>query len=360
MCSRGWPLSCLVLRRFRRLQALRHAVLSALLISALFFTPVFVAPAQAEAVRVSASADAGAAPVLARQQAQERAFSEAVFLTARRLLPAPLTDDRAGLLRRYLTPRAVDFVQSFQEAAPAKAPAAAAVGAEAAPATASAATSAAAPAVGAPLTLDLDVEVNRASLSDLLTRLGLLAGARHPRTFVLRLGSGVAEPDLQPLEELLALQGLKRMLQTQGQTQGPAAGLVQVSLERVPQGYLKAVLRQDVKAFAADGRDLSQLWLDVWGQYFSAREQQPGSAASPIEIAGFALVDGVLDFTRTLSSWDDCLREVQLSVVDIRPGNSSARWSGRVTNQARLNEHLQEYLPGRQLRALRQSPGAQP
>ncbi len=355
MCSRGWPLSCLVLRRSRRLQALRHAALSALLASVLFFAPVFVAPAQAEAVRVSASADAGATPVLARQQAQERAFAEAVFLTAQRLLPAPLPEPRTGLLRRYLTPRAVDFVQSFQEVAPAKAPLAAAVGAEAAPA--------AAPAVTATLTLDLDVEVNRASLSDLLTRLGLLAGARHPRSFVLRLGSGVAEPDLQPLGELLALQGLKRVLQTQGQTQGPApaVGLVQVSLERVPQGYLKAVLRQDVKAFAADGRDLSQLWLDVWGQYFSAREQQPGSAASPIEIAGFALVDGVLDFTRTLSSWDDCLREVQLSVVDIRPGNSSARWSGQVTNQARLNEHLQEYLPGRQLRALRQGAGgAQP
>ena len=307
------------------------ALLALSLILSLILSLALDRPALAETIRVSAAADAGAAPVQARQQALERAFVEAVFQTAQRLLPAPLPEPRAALLRQHLAPRAANLVQSFQEISPAK---------QAAPAaTAQAQTD--------PVALDLDVEVNRAVVSDLLVRLGLQAGARHPRVFALGLAGGVAEQELKPLADLLALQNLTRVVPAQGQAP------VQVSLERVPQGFLKAVLRQDAQTFVADGRDLAQLWLDIWGQYFSAREQQPGGGATSLEVSGFALVDGLLDFTRTLASWDDCLREVQLHVADIRPGNSAARWSARVTNPERLNARLQEYLPSRKLKALR-------
>lgn len=297
-------------------------------------------PVWAEPVRVSAAADAGAAPVEARQQAQERAFVEAVHQTAQRLLPAALPEPRAALLRQYLAPRAASLVQSFHDVAPAKAT-------EPAANPQAAATSAAA---AGPLTLDMDVEVNRAAVGDLLLRLGLLAGARHPHVFALRLGVGVGEQDLKPLTDLLAMQGLTRIYPAAGQAPGQT---VQVSLERVPQGFFKAVLRQEQKVFVADGNDLAQLWLSLWGQYFSAPEQQPGVQGSPLEVTGFASADGVLDFTRTLASWDDCLREVQLHVVDIRPGNSAARWTVRVTNPERLDARLREYLPGHKLTARR-------
>lgn len=324
---------------FRRARA---AALVLLPIALLALAP----PARAEPVRVSAAADAGAAPVEARQQAQERAFVEAVHQTAQRLLPAALPEPRAAHLRQYLAPRAASLVQSFHDVAPAKA---------AEPgASPQASATPAAPVVAAipagPLTLDMDVEVNRAAVGDLLLRLGLLAGARHPHVFALRLGTGVGEQDLKPLAEMLALQGLTRIYPAAGQAPGQT---VQVSLERVPQGFFKAVLRQEQKVFVADGSDLAQLWLSLWGQYFSAPEQQPGVQGSPLEVTGFASVDGVLDFTRTLASWDDCVREVQLHVVDIRPSNSAARWTVRVTNPERLSERLREYLPGHKLTARR-------
>jgi hypothetical protein len=302
----------------------------------LVLVPALAEPALAEAIRVNAAADAGAAPAQARQQAQERAFAEAVHQSAQQLLPAPLAEPRAGLLRQFLTPRAVDLVQSFQEAPAKPAPAPPAAAPAASP-------SASGPAQSAPLALELDVEVNRAALGDLLLRLGLLAGPRHPGVFALSLGSGVAEQDLKPLAGLMALQNLARVAQAP----------VQLSLERLPQGYYKAVLRQDAKVYVADSQELALLWLDIWGRYFSAREQQPGGGARPIEVSGFVQADGALDFTRTLSSWDDCLRDVQLHVVDIRPGNSAARWSARVTNPERLDARLREYLPGRKLKAAR-------
>lgn len=293
-------------------------------------------PGLAETIRVKAAADADAAPVQARQQAQERAFAEAVLQTAQRMLPAPLPAPRAALLRQFLAPRSANLVQSFQEAAPARPAAAPAPGQT--------------PAQGQtpPLALEMDVEVNRPALNDLLLRLGLLAGPAHPRIFALSLSAGVAEQELKPLEDLLTLQNLTRT------DAAVAKNLVQVGLERVAQGgYYKAVLSQGTKTLVADGRDLPQLWLDLWGQYFSAREQQPGAGSSQLSVSGFALVDGVLDFTRTLASWDDCLREVQLHVVDIRPGDSAARWSARVTSPERLNARLQEHLSSRKLKAAR-------
>ena len=282
-------------------------------------------PALAEPIRVSATADPGADLVQARQQAQARAFVEAVHQTALKLLPTPLPEPRAGLLRQFLTPRATALVVSFQEATPA-APAKH-VGAEKA----------------APLSLELDVEVDRAALRELVSHLGLLAGSRHPGDFALRLGAGVVEADLKPLADLLALQGLVRR----------AKAPVQVSLERLPQGYLKAVLYAEAKSYAADGQDMSQLWLDLWGKYFSARDQQPGGQGRPIEVSGFSQVESVLEFTKTLMSWDDCLREVQLNEIVIRAGNSTGRWSARLTNPERLNARLNEHLPSRKLTAVR-------
>jgi hypothetical protein len=247
----------------------------------------------------------------------------------------PLPGQRAELLRQFLAPRAAGLVLSFQEAAAAK-PHASASADKAAPAP-----------------LEMDVEVNRAAISELLTHLGLLAGARHPRAFSLRLGPGVAEADLKPLADLLALQGLARQAPTPAPTPASAPAQVQVTLERVPQGYLKGVLYAGANTFVADSQDMARLWLDLWGRYFSAREQQPGGTGSPVAISGFSQVGAVLEFTKTLQSWDDCLREVQLNVIDMRVGNSTGRWSARLTSPERLAARLKEYLPSRKLTAVR-------
>lgn|GEM_PF-518291 len=303
-----------------------------------------LSPALAEPIHVSAASDAGIDPVQARQQAKERAFVEAVFLTAQRLLPAALPAPRAELLRGYLTPRATALVQSFQEAVPAKpaGPAADKPAPEKATPAKSSAPAAPDKVLAAPLTVEMDVEVNRSAIREQLLHLGLLAGPKHPKTFSLRFGKGVGEGDVKPLADVLALQGLARAAQAP----------VQVTLERVPQGYLKAVLWAGATSYAADSQDMTKLWLDIWGKFFSAREQQPGGVGSPIEVTGFGQVDAVLEFTKTLQGWDDCVREVQLHAIDVAAGNSTGRWTVRLTNPQRLDARLKEYLPGRKLTAV--------
>lgn len=310
-----------------------------ILLMLIVLAPAFHSAASAEPIRVSAQSDKGMDPVQGRQQAQERAFVEAVFKTAQNILPAPLSAPRSELLRQFLASRAAPLVHSFQEAAAAK-PGAAALSEKT---QAGKAPSHASDLAAATVALELTVEVDRTALRELLTRLGLLSGGKHPGGFMLSLGRGMSEADLKPLADVWALQGVAR------QAQAP----LRVTLERVPQGYLKAVLWQDAKTYVADGQDVAQVWLDLWGRFFSAHEQQPGGSGRPLEISGFTQVDAVLEFTKTLQGWDDCLREVRLGTVDIRQGNSTAIWSARVTNPERLATRLKEYLPSRKLTAIR-------
>ncbi len=306
-----------------------------------------VGQARAEAVRVSASADAGLSQTQARQQALDRALLDAVTREARNMLPAPAAEARLKALREHLAPHALDYVQSYHEIIVAKPTAE--QQAEQAPQPPSGQPSAVQKAQAAPFELELDVEVNRVYLRQTLIRLGFFAGGQHPGVFVLRLGTGVTEKDAKGLEPLSALLGLSR-----GQ-QNPSAGAPEVSLERLPQGYHKAVLRQGTRALAADAPELGALWLDVWGKYFTELERQAGPGVQRLTIVGFAGVDAVLEFYQALSSWDDALQDAKLGVVGFTAQGMSAQIICRVTSQERLDARLRPALSERKLTLAGQS-----
>ncbi|HWR03483.1 MAG TPA: hypothetical protein VN419_05645 [Humidesulfovibrio sp.] len=312
-------------------------------------------PAQtrAEAVRVSASADAGLSQTQARQQALDRALVDAVNREARNMLPVPATEARLKALRDHLAPHALDYVQSYHEiTAGQQAPAQPdqKSGQQADP---QAASSVAQKAPGASFEVELDVTVNRVYLRQTLVRLGLFAGAEHPRVFVLRLGSGVSEKDAKGFDAANTLLGLAR---TQ---QNPAGAAPEVTLERLPQGYYKAVLRQTApsgpKVIAADSSDLATLWFDVWGKYFTEAERQAGPGLQRLAVAGFANVDAVLEFYQLLSSWTDALQDAKLAVVGFGAEGVNAQITCRVTSQQRLDAHLRPVLLERKLTLTGQS-----
>ena len=204
----------------------------------------------------------------------------------------------------------------------------------------------------APYEMELEVEVNRVYLRQTLIRLGFFAGAQHPGGYVLRLGPGVSEKDAKSFDQANALLGLSRVA-------GQAAALPEVALERLPQGYYKALLRQNApagqRAIAADSSDLAALWLDVWGRYFALLEQQSGPGMQRLIIGGFSGVDAVLEFYQALSAWDDALQDAKLAVVSFEPGGMQAQITCRVTSQERLDARLRDALPGRKLNKISQT-----
>lgn len=300
--------------------------------------------ALAAPVRAAAAADAATPPALARQQALERAFTQAVMLEAGRILPAPLAEARTAFLRSFLEPRAMELVVSYQEAP----------GAKPSPATPSLPSGPEAnhqPSLSengqasAPLQLELDVEVNRPALRGILQRFGLLSGGT--RTYALRLGPGVAEQDFRALEALNTFMGL---------TRAPTADL-DISLERLPQGYYKGILRQPGNAQAAvivaDGKDLPTLWQNLWGQLFEGREFRPGGASRWLEVGGFASVELVSAFGHVLAGWDESLQNVVILSLDVRQTGIAARWSVRMVDRAKLAARFAEALPPRGLALVR-------
>lgn len=291
--------------------------------------------AQAEELRVSGSSDPGLPQAQARQQALERALAEAVFRQAKALLPGPVAEARLAALRAQLAPHSIVFVQSYTELA--KQPVAQD-------------QEQAKPQTAPTVDLELSVEILRPALRTALVRYGFFAGTHHPGTVAVVLGPGVKAKDAQSLEALDLLLGLSRSAQAK----------TTVSLERLPQGYYKAVLRQGPVAVAADATELSALWLDIWGKFFSDRQQQAGPGLRSFSVSGFASADAVFEFLKALSSWDDAVQEASLAGMDLDGDKVSARFACRVTSQVKLEAHLREALASFKLKLSDQAGGQTP
>ena len=293
------------------------------------------APAHAEHVRVRAVADAGLPQAQARQQALERALAEAVFAEARRLVPGPVAEPRLEALRSHLATRPLEFIHSYQEVPGAKAqqdPQAAAP--SAAPQNA---------AHAAVLEFEADVEVNKPYLRLTLVRLGFFVEPR-PVAYALRLGHGVSDKDAKALEPTELLLGLARG------PQSAAGAAPEASLERLPQGYYKAVLRQGAKAQALDASGLPELWLALWGKYFEEAQRQSGPGMQRITIADFAGVDAALEFLQAMTAWDEAVQEPKLALLEMAGATVSAQFVCRVISQQALEARLSAALGARKLR----------
>ncbi|MDP2848076.1 MAG: hypothetical protein Q8O35_07775 [Humidesulfovibrio sp.] len=311
------------------------AVLAALTLSA--------GLARAESVHVSAAADAGLPQVQARQQALDRALVEAVSKEARRLLSGNFAEHRMTALRVHLAPHALDYVLAYQEV-PAVKPSL-----EESSVDQNQNTSVKPLAQGLPLELELNVDVNRAYLRQTLVRLGFFAGRLHPGVYVLRLGPGVTEKDAKGLEASNPLLGLTRG------SLGSSATAPEVTLERLPQGYYKAVLRQGGKVLAADAADLPGLWFEVWGKYFADAQRQAGPGMQRLTFAGFTSVDGVMDFLLAAMAWDEAVQEAKLEIIELAGADIHAQFTCRVVSQQALDARLREVLSARKLSLVSQA-----
>jgi len=292
-------------------------------------------PACAETVRVRALADAGLPQVQARQQALERALAEAVFMETRRLLPALVPQLRLDALRTHLAPHALDYVQAYQEV-PAQKTTQDASQTPTSPAPQETSSSAG-------LELEADVTVNRTYLRQTLVRFGFFVAPQQAVSYALRLGAGVTEKDAEALGPLDQLLGLTKL------HPAPAGAAPEVSLERLPQGYYKAVLRHGTKALAVDASALPSLWLDVWGKYFDEAQRQAGPGMQRFIIAGFTGVDAALEFLQALTTWDEAVQEPKLAMLEMDGVTVNAQFVCRVISQRALDVRLGEALGSRKL-----------
>lgn len=270
----------------------------------------------------------------------ERALAEAVLQDALRLIPQAPSEKRLDALRAYLAPISMQFVRTYQDVGPSQEP-------HASPAAQSAPAAASAPAAEAVVERELDVETNRLALRQTVLHLGFLSGDRHPGGCSVRLGAGISQQDANRMREQDALLGLNEPRQ--------GVQLPEVTVERVPQGYYKAILRQGQVMVVADSSSLSDLWLDVWGRFFFADDHLNGPGIRQLEIAGFPNVDGAFEFLHVFIGWDKDVQDPLLNQLQIGADGVSAAFSCRVANPRSFRDRLSTALKERGLSILEQA-----
>lgn len=270
--------------------------------------------AHATSVRVFKPGEAGVSPMELRNRAMAEGFAQAVLDEARRMLPAELDEARFELFRRYLVDYSKPYVQGYKILS--------------------------SEAMDAGLILNLDVIIDKTALRNGLKRMGLMATALTPQPASLTLPQGLDDEENAALAGLVALTGLR---------QEPVSSPVLI-LEKGAGKVYTARLDSDNRSWTAHGKDLSVVWFDIWGQYFTRAEVRDARTNHyELSVAGWFLPDAALEFDRMLRQWDSAVQEVELVELDMQPSGVGASWSVRVISGKRLDSLLLGYLPQRGL-----------
>lgn len=270
--------------------------------------------AHATSVRVFRPGEAGVSPMELRNRAMAEGFAQAVLDEARRMLPAELDEARTELFRRYMAEYSKPYVQGYKILS--------------------------SEAMDAGLILNLDVIIDKTALRDGLKRMGLMATVLAPQPASLTLPQNLGDEESATLAGLVALTGIR---------QEPAASPALV-LEKGTGNAYTARLDSGDGRWTAHGKDLSVVWFDIWGRYFTRAEVRDARTNRyELSVAGWFSPDAALEFDRMLREWDSAVQEVELVELDMQPSGVGASWSVRVISGERLESLLLGYLPQRGL-----------
>lgn len=264
-------------------------------------------------VRVFKPKEEDISPMELRKQAMAEGFAQAVLEVATPMLPGALGEVRTELLREYFLDHAKPFVLGYDIKSSQD--------------------------MAAGLILRMDVKVNKKTLREGLKGMGLFV------TTQAFLPATVSFDNLDE-EQAAQLQGLVSLTGIQVTDDVLPSFILTQGAEKI----YKARLVLEDREWIAGGKDMPNVWFELWTKYFSRSEAKASQVASQLlSISGWFSPDGVLEFDRVLRHWDSAIQEVRLVEMDMQPAGVGASWDVRILNADRLNMMLQAYLPQRGL-----------
>lgn len=301
--------------------------------------------AQSRSVSVTWTEGAANATVRDRAEAVQSAFRTAVFREAVDILPGPIDQGRQSLLWDYLADKAPDWVQSYSETGYVKTPP-----------PPSAVNAEDTDQAGATHRISLDVQVNRDAVKRALRRAGVYYTTTAPWPFELRLSGDVGPAwtqlgDLQRLTGLVVHEGVEPVLtlsrQLAEQPGGQPAGQGEAD---APQAVWSGSLQTDGRQWTAWDPDLSVVWFELWGKFFSRPEVEAGLVRTAVLIMdGWYTPDGVRAFDAELRGWENEVEEATLVGLTATAGGVEARWLVKTLDAQALERRLAAYAPDRGL-----------
>lgn len=260
--------------------------------------------------------------------AREAGFVQALLAESLDMLPGPLDPTRQVLLEEFLKTRAGKYVLSYQELGQV-------AGADG-------------------LGLELSVNLNRQALKQDLKDLGVYYTTANPLPFSLELGDGPAD-ELAKVSLLQALSGLRTEEGSEPRLSLSYGGDAWIG--RLTSGATEYLARHE---------KLEDLWMDLWGRYFSrSGDSLVEKHEAGLSVSGWFAPDGVEQFDQMLRGWTDAVDEARLKDLNMGVEGIEANWVLALKSRPLLVERLEAYLPARQLRyelqgdaTIGQEPGA--
>lgn len=283
---------------------------------AAFCLLMLAGPVQAGTVRIEKMLEEGEerSPMLMRSEALAEGFAQAVVEEAVLMLPGSLSEERTAALHDYLTYFAKPYIQGYKILT--------------------------SRVQKDGVLLEMDVDVNKRSLRTGLQKLGLMrtAGALMPGTVVWP--EGLDEETLLKLQELMLMTGV---VQTEG-------ALPAFTLEPVEGKVYKARLETEDKEWMFINKNLTVVWVELWGRYFNQTDVAKARAGrQQLTVSGWFSPDAVLEFDRVLTGWDSAVQDVRLVELDMQAAGVGGTWEFSLISGERLASALNGYLPQRGL-----------
>ncbi len=248
---------------------------------------------------------------------EERALSRALLEETQQLLADSIPQGRGEVVRTFLQDRAGEFVLTYsrqeyiseEEAA----------------------------------VESFEVQVNTESLKDYLKQWGTYYTSRGDWKYRLEVENGLEEEKELDWAELETMSGVRR----DGDVEDPVLRL------RPPQdseGRWEARFISEEEETIHYGRDLQELWLDIWSDYFARSDvRQRAESKVEIRVSGWPTSTGIRHFHHEMGGWSRTLDRVELHSVAWASDGLSGEWTVYTLTPRDLRARLQDHVPSRGL-----------
>lgn len=279
------------------------------LICAAALTAMILVPLPSWAGEQIVSVKAQAEPDLGGSQ-REQAMLAALVRESETLLPGSLAPARRNLLAGFLRTRHEKYILSYSQLAG-----------------------------SSPEERVWQIQVNTQALVTLLKDLGIYYTFNASLPYSLEL---VHQDDrgTKRIAELEMLSGLNR-------SNGLHPAL---RVQATSDGSWNGRLQSENQDWTANEKDVDDLWLELWSNFFSHPESIPALVQSlDIRINGWSTISAISGFCQQLQSWPQLVDRSTLVQITGDSGGLHAHWQILTLQREQLKERLDRYTGSRGL-----------
>ncbi len=182
--------------------------------------------------------------------------------------------------------------------------------------------------------MDMEVEIDKSYLKQLLKKSGFYYSAYRPVVFEL-VTKGLSEEDKATIARLKTMSGM----------QSRPGSNPKVVITKTEDNRWKSRLEYEEKTLVSVNRKPRKMWFDLWGEYFSLSEIKNDFFYSMrLFIKGWSTIEALRMFNSDLGGWEKAIEDMKLVEVISQNGVVEGVWRVETRAIHRLRKKLQNFV----------------